>query len=175
MLKRFTPLAYSLVLGLLLLPQAIAGEADFKQQIHIKAEDQNLDGVTKTLILTRNVAISQGTLLIKADRVEVVKGENSGESFEVIVATGNPASYQQDLDNGETVFASANEIRYEVANRILTMAGDAKLDRDTIKMTSNNIVFDLIKEQVRAADSEGVETVLSPESFNQLKEKDSEQ
>ncbi|HCV17552.1 MAG TPA: lipopolysaccharide transport periplasmic protein LptA, partial [Alteromonas sp.] len=46
--------------------------------------------------------------------------------------------------------ARAFEIRYEVANRTISLAGDAELNQNTSVVKGETIVYDMEKEQLKA-------------------------
>ena len=170
MYKPFIPLATSLILGFFAVT-ASATESDFNKPIKVDSKSQFVDGKNKTSLFKDNVRISQGTLVINADEVEVVATE--GEGREIFIARGAPASYSPTLEDGTPVTAKANEIRYEVVNRTLSLDGNAELQQDTSSVKGDKITFDMITEQLLATGSgdndEGrVTTVFRPEAIRKL-------
>ncbi|NVK56915.1 MAG: lipopolysaccharide transport periplasmic protein LptA [Alteromonadaceae bacterium] len=144
----------------------LAKQADFSQPIEIKSESQFLDGKLKKLVLINDVQITQGTLNILADRLEVE--DHLGKGKEIFTATGRPAYYRQELDDGKIVEAEAFEIRYEVATRTISLTGKAKLNQNARTVTAESITYDMEKEQFKATgsgDGEGrrVTTIYSME------------
>ena len=113
--------------------------------------------------------------MIEADEVEVIASEGSGR--EIFIARGKPASYSQTLEDGTPVSAKANEIRYEVINRTISLSGNAELQQDTSKVQGDNITFDMITEQLLATGGAGengegrVTTVFTPESIRKASSK----
>ena len=173
MCKRLIPLLTSLSLALS--PAVVmAAKSDFKKDIEVFSESQFLDGKNKKSILIDNVQVTQGSLSIKADRVEVEAG--GGKSKEIFIATGKPAVYSQTLDDGRVVEARAFEIRYEVANRTISLAGDAELNQNTSVVKGETIVYDMEKEQLKATgDGSGsedgrVRTVFSLEDIEAVRD-----
>ena len=168
MYKPLIPLATSLLLGLASSPLS-AGEEDFNQPIKVDSKSQFVDGKNKTSLFKEDVQITQGSLVINADEVEVIATD--GEGREVFVARGKPASYSQTLEDGTPVSAKANEIRYEVVSRTISLSGKAELQQDTSKVQGDQITFDMITEQLLATggsdvDGEGrVTTVFTPETI----------
>ncbi|GGF68298.1 lipopolysaccharide transport periplasmic protein LptA [Alteromonas lipolytica] len=171
MYKRLIPLLTSLTLAVS--PALVlAAKSDFKKDIEVFSESQFLDGKNKKSILIDNVQVTQGTLSIQADRVEVEAGGGKGK--EVFIATGKPAVYSQTLDDGRVVEARAFEIRYEVANRTISLSGDAELNQNTSVVKGETIVYDMDKEQLKATgDGSGegrVRTVFSFEDIESVRE-----
>lgn len=145
---------------------------DFQKQINANARDQALDGKNKTSLFIDNVVITQGSLEIKADRVEADASEGNGK--EVITAIGKPASYRQRLEDGSMVMATANTIRYNVATRVISLEGNAEISQNQSKVSADSIKYDMTKEQILAStdkDSDnGVTTVISPGAFEENKD-----
>ena len=153
----------------------MAGEKDFDLPIKVDAQSNFFDGKTKTSIFRQDVKITQGTLVILADKVEVIAG--LGEGKEIFIARGNPASYQQELDDGTNIRAAAKEIKYEVSNRTLTLTGEAELKQDSSQVKGESIVFNMELEQLIAQGDNskegGVTTIFQPDSMRK-KEKQKE-
>ncbi|WP_296053628.1 lipopolysaccharide transport periplasmic protein LptA [uncultured Alteromonas sp.] len=173
MCKRLIPLLTSLTLAIS--PALVlAAKSDFKKDIEVFSESQFLDGKNKKSILIDNVQVTQGTLSIQADRVEVEAGGGKGK--EIFIATGKPAVYSQTLDDGRVVEARAFEIRYEVANRTISLSGDAELNQNTSVVKGETIVYDMDKEQLKATgDGSGsedgrVRTVFSLEDIEAVRD-----
>jgi lipopolysaccharide export system protein LptA len=141
---------------------------DFLLPVTAKSKNQTLDGKKKTSIFIDNVVISQGSLQILAD--QVVADARAGKGKEVITATGDPASYQQRLEDGSIVSASANEIQYKVGFQTLSLTGNASITQNDVQVNGDLIAFDMAKEQIMAstdANSDAtVTTVLSPGAFS---------
>lgn len=174
MYKRLIPLATSLILAIAS-GAALASEDDFSQPIKIGSNTQFIDGKNKTALYKEDVLITQGSLIIKADEVEVIATDGSGR--EIFIARGKPASYSQSLEDGTPVSAKANEIRYEVVNRTISLAGNAELQQDTSKVQGDKITFDMITEQLLATGGAGtngegrVTTVFTPETIRKTSSK----
>lgn len=170
MLKRFITLINSALLGLLALnfsPWAMAqGQADFDQPIRIFAEDEFFDIKRSMAVFERNVRVSQGTLLIQADRL---MAENDSESgARVFVATGDPATYEQQLDDGSMIRAQANEIRYDQQNQLLTLSGAAEVSQNNSLVRGGVLQYDFVKQTLTSerSDDEPVETIITPRPRN---------
>lgn len=156
---------------------SVAGEADFSLPIEVYSLSNFFDGKTKTSIFHKDVKITQGSLEILADEVEVIAG--LGEGKEVFIARGNPAKYSQKLDDGTNISAAANEIKYEVSNRTLTLSGDAELNQDSSLVKGESILFNMELEQLIAESGDtseaGVTAIFQPDSLRkQQNEKESE-
>lgn len=177
MFKPFIPLAVSLysVSVLLVSAPVWADSSDFKKPITVDASSQFIDGKKKTSIFKDNVKITQGSLIIDADEVEVIASR--GEGQEIFIARGEPAHYSQTLDDGENVKASAKEIRYEVAKQMISLNGDAQIQQDTSMVRGDSITYDMGKEQLLATGgsqsaSGRVTTVFRPDTIENKNQHD---
>ncbi|MFC3092820.1 lipopolysaccharide transport periplasmic protein LptA [Alteromonas sediminis] len=177
MLKPSIHLLLSSLLAIGLASPSLAGEEDFEKPVEISSDHQFADGKEKVSFLRGNVVIRQGSLLIKADELEI--DASQGEGKEVFTAKGSPASYSQQLDDGQTVSAKATEITYQLDTRILSLVGSAELIRDTSSVSGGAITFDMINEQL-LADGTGnedgrVTTVFKPGALPGSKKKEKEE
>lgn len=146
---------------------SLADENDFTKPIKVDAASQFVDGINKISLFKQDVFITQGSLTIEADEVEVIASAGKGQ--EVFIARGNPASYTQQVKDGKTVNAKANEIRYEVGNRTIALTGNAELQQDTSMVSGDSITYDMENEQMLAESTEGrVTTVFGPGALKTL-------
>ncbi|MDX3773466.1 lipopolysaccharide transport periplasmic protein LptA [Chromatiaceae bacterium AAb-1] len=144
---------------------AQAAEDDFTQQILIQA-DNNLTSIKDNIsTYLNNVEIRQGSLLIKADKLEA--NASAGKGNEVFIALGNPASYSQILNDDEApVTATATEIRYDLATRTLTLSGNASLTQSGSMVQGAVIRYNIEKQELTAEsgdDNSRVTTIFTPE------------
>lgn len=105
-------------LMLMISMNAFAKIGDLQQEVKIKAVSQTADIKNNQIIFFGPVEVVQGSIKIHADQLRAFSVE--GENSKVLLATGNPATYSQILDDGRPASASAKEIRYEMATRTLT-------------------------------------------------------
>ena len=154
------------LLCLLSLPVS-AKEGDLKQELKIAAVSQFADIKNNQIIFNGPVKIVQGSININADELRAYTPENS--TTKRLIATGKPATFSQELDDGEIGTASANEITYDLATTTLTLTGNAKLDQAGSQVTGNRIKYN-INAQELIAESTGkgedrVITIIQPENF----------
>lgn len=147
----------SVVLLMLMSTAALAKNTDFSQPIEVNADRNEASLKQQMLVYSGNVIVKQGTLLIKADKLTVDR--SAGEGKEVFIAVGRPAVYSQVLDGEKPIQASAEEIRYAMATRVLTLTGKAEITQSGSLVRSAKIEYDLVKEQLSAESEEGKERV----------------
>lgn len=133
--------------GLLSAAVADARESDLSQPIEIDADRSLYDERAGRQVLEGNVEIRQGTLLITADRIEVLLADGRLSS---IVGTGSPLGFEQDNEAGERMRGAAERISYDASNGSLVLEGDATLEQPRQRLVSERIVFDANSQTVRA-------------------------
>ncbi len=142
---------------LLVSTAATAKTTDFSEPIEVNADRNEASLKQQMLVYSGNVIVKQGTLLIKAEKLTVDR--SAGEGKEVFIAVGQPAVYSQVLDGDKPIQASAEEIRYAMATRVLTLTGKAEITQSGSLVRSAKIEYDLLKQQLSAEGEKGKERV----------------
>ena len=157
----------SLASGVMLLVSAnvyAQGEADFSKAIELTAGHEELDIKNNRLLLTDNVTVKQGTLEIKAERVEALR--NADQQADTFIAEGNPATYTQQLDDGSTISAQADRITYYQAREVLELVGNAQVSQGSSRSSAQIITYDLAQQTVSASgegsENNRVTTIFTP-------------
>ena len=144
-------------------PAAWAEKADRNQPMTIAADQQStIDLLKQVVVFSGNVVITQGTLAIRADRVEV---RESPDGFRTAVAIGSPASFRQKRDGAdEYIEGYADRVEYDGQTDTVHFLGHAKVQRlrgATVadEINGNRISYNNIAEQFSV---EGGPTNVSP-------------
>ncbi|CUS47430.1 MAG: lipopolysaccharide export system chaperone component LptA [Idiomarinaceae bacterium HL-53] len=158
MLKPFTILAAfsaALAASNVALAQDVSPlERDFAQPVTVESNRELLDMRANIFRVEGNVIITQGSLIIRADELEI-QGFSGGEGqAEKFIAKGSPATYEQEVQDGFIVTASADEIIYDATARILTLTGSAELLQSGNQLKAASITYDIGKQQVSAERNE---------------------
>jgi len=136
-------------------------------QVSIKAGKQQAQLKTNIGIFEENVEIIHGNREIYADRLEVHQREELGDNKQLLVATGKPARFIEKQADGTLLSASAEEVRYDVANRLLTIKGKAEINQAGQVIKAEAIIYDIEKQLISAERNEQnqqrVHTILVPE------------
>ncbi|MGP4123845.1 MAG: lipopolysaccharide ABC transporter substrate-binding protein LptA [Sodalis sp. (in: enterobacteria)] len=143
--------------------QALALTSDSQQLIHIDSAQQALDMVTNTVTLIDDVVIKRGSIDIRAEKVIITRpdGKNGNE---VIEGYGNPVTFYQLQDDGKPVRGHSQKVRYETANDLVILMGNAYLEQLDSNVKSDHITYLVKKQQMEAFSDKGkrVTTVLVP-------------
>ena len=102
-----------LMLALLMLTSigAYAEKADRDQPIDLEADSLSTNDAKKISTYTGNVILTQGTLVIHADKL-VVREDKEG--FQHSTSTGNPTTFKQKMEGkNEYIEGSAQRIEYD--------------------------------------------------------------
>jgi len=126
---------------------AQARESDLDQPIDIRADRSQFDEREGLQVLEGNVEISQGTMLIRAERIEVRLQDGRLAGIE---GTGSPLAFEQDNEAGERMKGAARRIAYDAIEGLLVLEGAATLEQPRQALQSERIVFDARTQTVSA-------------------------
>lgn len=140
-------LLLSLALSLAGLP-ALAEKADKNKPINIEADTVHMDEVNKVAVYDGHVILTQGTLTINAERIEIRQddaGLSTGE------ARGNPVHFRQKVE-GKDEYAEgwAKRMEYDGRGDKLRLMGEAHLKRGEEELRGNLITYDGKSESYQA-------------------------
>ncbi|WP_076415886.1 lipopolysaccharide transport periplasmic protein LptA [Shewanella sp. UCD-KL12] len=161
---------HNLIIAALLCITSFSGVAkqdDLMQEVKISAASQEADIKNNQMIFNGPVEVTQGSIKILADELRASSKEDGGGK--ILIAVGDPATYTQIMEDGRPATASAQEIRYELSNRTLTLVGNASLEQDGSQVTGNMIRYNIEQQQL-IAESKGndrVITIIQPENYQE--------
>ena len=142
----------SILAVLLFSANSHAGKDDFTKKIELASRYQNADGIAKRATYQGNVVIQQGSLKVSAEELEI--DASKGEGNEIFIATGNPAKYSQQQEDGSIVTAQADKIEYHRQTRSLTLEGNAQIKQNSSSVKGTSITFNMELEQIIAQGSD---------------------
>lgn len=132
--------AYGCLLCLLLPAAGHAERADRDKPINLEADTVNLDDANKVSVYQGNVQLTQGTLLIRADKL-VVKEDAAG--MQHATAYGNPASFRQKREGmDEYVEGYGLRIEYDARIEKAELFTQARMKRNQDEVRGNYISYD---------------------------------
>ncbi len=152
---------------------ASALKDDTSKPINIVSDNQSLDMENSVVTFSDNVVITQGSILIKANKVVITRPPEGSGKKETIEAFGNPVTFHQMMDNGKPVDGKANKVHYDLGTEFLTLKEKAELKQLDSKINSELITYDVKKQQLKATGSSKsrVQTVLIPTQLNEQNKK----
>lgn len=154
----------SIALSFVALSPVLAEKVDISQQINISATRQAADLKNKIFSYIDDVVITQGSLIIHADLVQIISQLDSDEK--IYIAIGKPATFEQTLEDGKPINLQAAEIRYEPHNSIVIISGNAILRQEDSEVSGSKITYNFDTEYVSAESNENqqVQTIFQPKA-----------
>jgi lipopolysaccharide export system protein LptA len=174
-IKKFTMglLLTSLILGLT--SPANAAKKDLNQEITIKSKRQSADLKNKIASYLDDVSITQGSISIIADIVQVYSNvdDETGEKFDTYLAKGQPAIFKQQLEDGSLISLQANEIKYQPDQYSIIVSGNAQVKQAGSKMNGDIITYNTLNEKLegQSNNDEHVTTILQPAQIKAQQDK----
>ncbi|WP_448212852.1 lipopolysaccharide transport periplasmic protein LptA [Colwellia sp. MEBiC06753] len=164
MCKRFIKkLLANAAIALVVIAPVYAAKLDLEKEIVIKSKRQAGDLKNRIASYLDDVNITQGTLSIQADLVQVYSQEQRGN--ETYLAKGKPAVFEQQLEDGSKIRLQADEIKYEPSTYTITITGNALLRQAGSEVSGDKIVYNTLTEQLEAEGGEqSVTTILKPKA-----------
>jgi lipopolysaccharide export system protein LptA len=120
-----------LVLAAAALPVAHAEKADRGKPLTIEADQPGtLDLIKQVVVFNGNVVVAQGTMAIRAERVEVRERADGHRSATALGSNGKAATFKQKRDGvDETIEGRADRIEYDSRGDVVRFAGNAQVQR----------------------------------------------
>ena len=151
---------------------AAAEKADREKPINLEADRVTIDDAKQLAVFEGNVQLTQGTLQIRGDRMEVRQDK---EGFKQGTTWGNPASFRQKREGyDEYIEGWAERIEYDGRAETMQMFNRAQLKRGQDEVRGNYISYDARTEffqvvgaaKTAGADGPGgrVRAVIQPKS-----------
>jgi len=130
---------YAVLCAALLASPAYAEKADRDKPVNLEADTVTLDDVRKISVYQGNVVLSQGTMMLRADRVQVTQ---NAEGLDKLIATGRPVAFRQKVDGrDEFIEGFASRIEYDGVNSQLELIGQAQLRRGSDELRGAQISY----------------------------------
>ncbi|MDE2366201.1 MAG: lipopolysaccharide transport periplasmic protein LptA [Betaproteobacteria bacterium] len=149
--------------GMLFTGPTLAEKADRDQPVNLEADRATVQDANKLATFTGNVVLTQGTLIIRADKMTVKEDANG---FQHATAFGNLASFRQKRDGkDEYVEGWSERMEYDSKADKVELFKKARLRRGKDEVYGDYISYDAINEffQVIGGNNETAPQVRSPE------------
>jgi len=137
-------LSVVLLLALLSAGPVLAERADRDKPVHLEADRATVENANRTSVFTGNVVLTQGTLIIRADKM-VVKEDASG--FRHATAFGNLVSFRQKRDGKDEYIEGWSErMEYDGKADKVQLFKKARLKRGQDEVEGDYISYDAVSE-----------------------------
>ena len=153
--RRASALLLTLVFALL--PSLVAAEkTDREQPINFSGNTGGYNYQTKNGALSGNVIITQGTLSIRADRIDFRQNPDNSLSA---TAHGNPVTFRQKRDGYDEYYEGyAQRIEYDGSKQLVELFDRALLKRGQDEIRSAYISYNAVTELFKAESREAAAT-----------------
>ena len=139
--------AVILIAAVLAAAPAHAERADREKPLNIEADRMLADDGKQTVIFEGRVVLTQGTFVLRADKLTVRQDK---EGFHSGVATGTPATFRQKRDGvDEWIDGEAQRIEYDGKGERVELFDKARVSRDKDEVRGNYISYDTRSEIYR--------------------------
>ena len=155
----------AVLIALLFSSSTLAQMADHTKPINVKADASEFDERRGTQTLIGNVEVTQGSMSITADRIEI---EIKDGALFKIKGTGRPIRFQQMTLDNQLMRGECNEIIYNTVTSNIIFKGSANFERPGQKLTGHTIEYNLNELTFKAAGNKQgrVNIVLQPGKLN---------
>jgi lipopolysaccharide export system protein LptA len=126
-----------------------ARESERGQPLNVKAASVNVDEKTGTAVYRGNVVLTQGSLRLEADRLEVRTDKN--RRMQILIATGHPARLRGFTETREDELqADAERVVYQAVKREIEMTGNVWARQGRDEFRAEHIYYGIDNEQLIA-------------------------
>jgi lipopolysaccharide export system protein LptA len=130
------------------MPAAHAEKADREKNIEFQGDSGGGNAETKTGELVGHVVITQGTMVIQADRVTFKQNADNSLSA---TAYGNPVRFREKRDGADDYYEGyAQRIVYDGEKRFIELFDNALLKKSGDEIRSNYITYSAATEKFTA-------------------------
>jgi len=169
LLSRSSATAAALLALMLLAAPAGAEKADRTKPLNVAADRQGtFDLLKQVVVFSGNVIITKGTIVIKADRVEVREASDGYRTAVAIGSSAHPATFRQKRDGvDEYIDGQADRLEYEEKGDVIRFVNNAivrRLRGATIgdEITGSLITYDNTTEVFSVSGGTPANTAGSP-------------
>jgi len=138
--------------ALLVCTPALAERADRGKPVNIDADKVNVDDTNKVSVFEGNVVLTQGTIVIRGNKMILRQDENG---FNSGTAYGNLATFRQKMDGvDEYIEGEAERIEYDGKTEKLELFTKAHIKRGQDELRGNYISYNAATELYQALSGE---------------------
>jgi lipopolysaccharide export system protein LptA len=151
----------SLLLSILIslhTPACFAERADSDKPLHLESDQVLIDNAKKISTFTGNVQLTQGTMLIRGDKIVVTQDK---DGFKHGTIYGNTASFRQKRQGmNEYVEGNGERIEYDSRSEAIDLYGQAQVKRGQDDVRGEHITYNIRTElfQVSSGEMSSVNT-----------------
>jgi lipopolysaccharide export system protein LptA len=150
----------AMLLACLLCAPVLAEKSDRAKPVNVEADKLTIDDVKKESVFEGNVTLTQGTLMLKADRI-VVKQDAQG--FNYGFAYGKPAYFRQKREGfDEYIEGYSERLEYDGKKDKMQMFTNAEIRKGSDEVKGDYISYDAVTEFYQVIGGPSVATTGNP-------------
>ncbi len=128
-----------------LVPGALAEQADRSKPVNVEADSVQMDDLNKTSLYQGDVVLQQGTLLMRADRMSV---RQDAQGYSSATAFGAPVYFRQKEDGSDEYLEGwADRIDLDNKQNTAVLTGHARLKRGVNEMHASSMQYNTVTQQ----------------------------
>jgi lipopolysaccharide export system protein LptA len=140
-------------ISLVCAPVCLAERADRDKPLLLESDQVLIDDMQQTSTFIGRVQLTQGTMLIRGDKIEVVKHK---DGFKQAKAYGNTASFRQKREGMEEyVEGSGERIEYDKRTGTVDFYVQARVKRELDEVRGDHITYSMKTETFQVSSSAG--------------------
>jgi lipopolysaccharide export system protein LptA len=145
---------------LMLWAPAQAERADRNLPVNVEADRLTMDDMKKESVFEGNVTVTQGTLMLKADKVTV---KQDAKGFNYAFAYGKPAYFRQKREGyDEYIEGNAERLEYDGKADKVQMFTNAEIHKGTDEVKGDYISYDAVTEFYQVISGPSVASPTNP-------------
>lgn len=145
---------------LMVCASAQAERADRNLPVNVEADRLTMDDIKKESVFEGNVTVTQGTLMLKADKVTV---KQDAKGFNYAFAYGKPAYFRQKREGYEEyIEGNAERLEYDGKADKVQMFTNAEIHKGTDEVKGDYISYDAVTEFYQVISGPSVASPTNP-------------
>lgn len=139
-----------LVFSLGLMVSLAVAQDSTSQPIDLQADSGYFDQQAGRAVYEGNVKVTQGVATIWAHKITIMMNNNTAERIEADSNKSKPVRFEY---NGEKhpIKGQGQKAVYRVANKTVTLSGNAKVEQGKDVITGSKLTYDLSKEVIKGS------------------------
>lgn len=141
---------FILILGFGLGAWASVAQNSSAMPIDLEADSGYFDQQAGRAVYEGNVKVTQGVATIWAHKITIIMSNNTAERLEAEGSSQKPVRFQY-TGNKQPINGQGQKVVYRVANKTVTMTGNAQVQQGKDVITGNALTYNLDREVIKGS------------------------
>ncbi|MFB2538538.1 MULTISPECIES: lipopolysaccharide transport periplasmic protein LptA [unclassified Acinetobacter] len=148
---------------------SFALDSDRKQPVTLEADRATFNERTGVTTYTGNVIIQQGSFRLNAS--SITANLNGQRQIQSVIAQGNPARFQQQLERNGLARGEGQRIQYNAETGIVMLSGRAFLEQNGATFRGETLTYSMSKGDIEASGGQKgrIKIVIPPSATQNLR------